>query len=679
MKKIALLLVFVLLSNIELLKSQTYFETQWVTENITYTGFCVYFSDEDAFMRINFVKDNQPIIAEYKCKGKQFKEKGYDGYLLDGIDATIIQGGEDQQYSADNFVFFKEGDAYGKPQIIDDQRLDKDEINFFDVAYWDEVSKDKFTKKYVRQFFLEEEPLYRSLLSTNVQEENYRITACSYGNDNWAMVMSQGSGIDGQTTGQDPNFPKEWIKKNWEDEYYITSCTYGEGQWLVVMSESIDFKNQAYKVVPDFPTDWIKEKWALDFYITSIAYGDGQWAVVMSKGTDYTDQEYKKYETFPTEYIKASWDKDFYVTSVAYGDGLWYVIMSKNSWLENQTYKKSATYPKDWIMEKGANDYLISNVIQANNEWLIVMTKGLQYTGQTLHQEETYPMDWVKEKWNVANEVQPAPTVQEQEQEEEEAVLEDFDDLNKDVTLHLIVVANTAISDIGESCEVDEEKIVRQFEIISDELGISFDKIEIDDKSFNKANVDKAVANLSPENNDIVIFFYSGHGFRWSNQVSKYPFLSMRYSDYTPINNTTTISLEEIYNNLKVKGARLTMVIGDCCNSDIGVTQRGGEISLSGKNQNEGKLARLQELFLKTKGNYIIAAASPGETSCGNAVDGGYLTSSFFQSLSQETSFMSQDPPSWETILDRSMKTASYKTKNLNGCSQQNGIFRSEK
>ena len=121
------------------------------------------------------------------------------------------------------------------------------------------------------------------------------------------------------------------------------------------------------------------------------------------------------------------------------------------------------------------------------------------------------------------------------------------------------------------------------------------------------------------------------------------------------------------------------MVIGDCCNSDIGVTQRGGEISLSGKNQNEGKLARLQELFLKTKGNYIIAAASPGETSCGNAVDGGYLTSSFFQSLSQETSFMSQDPPSWETILDRSMKTASYKTKNLNGCSQQNGIFRSEK
>ena len=187
MKKIALLLVFVLLSNIELLKSQTYFETQWVTENITYTGFCVYFSDEDAFMRINFVKDNQPIIAEYKCKGKQFKEKGYDGYLLDGIDATIIQGGEDQQYSADNFVFFKEGDAYGKPQIIDDQRLDKDEINFFDVAYWDEVSKDKFTKKYVRQFFLEEEPLYRSLLSTNVQEENYRITACSYGNDNWAI------------------------------------------------------------------------------------------------------------------------------------------------------------------------------------------------------------------------------------------------------------------------------------------------------------------------------------------------------------------------------------------------------------------------------------------------------------------------------------------------------------
>ena len=62
MKKIALLLVFVLLSNIELLKSQTYFETQWLTANITYTGFLVYVSDEDAFMRINFLKYNEPII-----------------------------------------------------------------------------------------------------------------------------------------------------------------------------------------------------------------------------------------------------------------------------------------------------------------------------------------------------------------------------------------------------------------------------------------------------------------------------------------------------------------------------------------------------------------------------------------------------------------------------------------
>lgn len=659
--------------------SQTYFETQWKTEGITYTGFCVYFNDDDAFMRINFLKNGSPVIAEYKCSGKQFKEKGYDGYLLDGKDAIIIQGGKDEAYSADNFVFFKENGVYTKPQIIDDQRLEKEDFTFDNVSYWNEVTSDKFTKPYIRQFFKEEEPLYRSLLSTNVQEENYRITACNYGDDNWAIVMSQGSGIDGQTTLRDANYPKEWIKKKWDENYYITSCTYGDGEWMVVMSESIDYENQAYNIKDYFPADWIKEKWALDFYITSITYGNGQWAVVMSKGTDYTNQAYKKSETFPVEYIRAKWDEDYYVTNITYGDGLWYVTMSKNSWLSNQTYKKASEYPEDWILEKAADDYLISNVVQADGEWVVIMTKGLQYTGQLLHREASYPEAWISEKWNGSE--SESPVVNNQpvpEEEEEEQILEDLDDLNENVTLHLIVVANTLISDIGESCEVDENKIVKEFDIICDELQIDFNKVVIDDKNFNKSSVDNALYKLSPGSNDIVVFFYSGHGFRWSNQASRYPFMSLRYSDYTPINSTTTMSLEEVYNTVKSKGARFNLVIGDCCNSDIGVTQRGGEVSLSGKNQNQGKLARLQELFLKTKGSYIFAAASPGETSCGNAIDGGYLTSSFFQSLSQETSFMSQDTPSWETVINRSIKTASYKTNNLNGCSQQNGIYKAE-
>jgi hypothetical protein len=242
------------------------------------------------------------------------------------------------------------------------------------------------------------------------------------------------------------------------------------------------------------------------------------------------------------------------------------------------------------------------------------------------------------------------------------------------VNMHLIIAANTAITDIGPSCEMDKKKMVSEMESVCDALGITMKKYIIDDKNLTKSNVLSTLNSVSPGSNDIVIFFYTGHGFRWSDQTDEYSNMDFRYNPYTQISNETCMTLSEVNNKLVTKGGRLTISLADCCNSDIGVNSRSSErflVSRSDPNYDEKKLARL---FLNAKGNVISCAASPGEVSWCNETDGGFFMFSFFQALHEEVGYLSNDP-NWDEVMSNTKKYAMYKTSSgCNGCSAQNAV-----
>lgn len=252
---------------------------------------------------------------------------------------------------------------------------------------------------------------------------------------------------------------------------------------------------------------------------------------------------------------------------------------------------------------------------------------------------------------------------------------EDDPNIDQSSNLHLILVTNTSIPDIGQSCNVDKDKALSEIEVICHELNMPVIKTVISDKKFNKQSVTDAINNLNPNSNDVVIFIYSGHGYRWSNQESHYPNLDLRFSNYQALSKNTSYNLATIYNSIIEKGARLNIVIGDCCNSDVGVSMRSGESSLVHRSHAQGKIDKLKTLFLKSRGNLIAAAAKPYETACGSSRDGGYFISSFFTSITKETSVINTNTPSWNNIVSRTINTARYKTENLQGCTPQNGIY----
>lgn len=242
------------------------------------------------------------------------------------------------------------------------------------------------------------------------------------------------------------------------------------------------------------------------------------------------------------------------------------------------------------------------------------------------------------------------------------------------VTMHLVIVANTAITDIGPSCEKDKQRMIAEMESVTDALGIPMKQYIIDGKDLSKENVSSTLNNLSPGSNDVVVFFYTGHGFRWSNQTDQYSNMDFRYNPYTQISTETCMTVSEVSNIIASKGARLNISLADCCNSDIGVNARSSEkflASRSDPNYDEKKLARL---FLNAKGTILSCAASPGEVSWCNESDGGFFMFSFFQAFHEEVGYLS-DEATWDEILTNAKKYAVYKTSSgCNGCSAQNAV-----
>jgi hypothetical protein len=677
MYKIKFLLLIGVLCLFSNLKAQEFYETSWKSDNITYTGLLIFYNNDDAVMRVRYTANNVYKVAEFKCQYTKLQIAGYEGYILDGMSAKLVYGNKDNKtpgYNADNFVFYKGSSGYDLPFTIDDDQITKSNpLQYLKkVETWKKIPTTTFTEKYVHNFYEKDEPLYTKLIAYNQRgvegSGGYRVSSTASSSSEWFVCMSKGLDITSQTTYNEALFPADWIKSKWDEGKEITNISYGNGKWLVVMSANSKITTQSYSSKSfSFPSSWIDDKVKTGYYISGLTYSNEGWLAVMSKGLSYTDQRYYNSSTFPAEWVKSRWSEGYRITSAAYGGNQWAVVMSKNSGITEQSYNQLAT-PNEWIKKKWEDGFEINNLAYANGEWLVVMSQNTGISLQTWNISAVYPRDWVQEKWdskttpsnptssnNVYTSVSP----------------------NNNTKMHLFIVANTIISDIGTSCKVDEDRTANEFEDFAKVLNIKIVKHIIDGNNFSKSSVNRELDYFYPSSNDIVVFVYTGHGFRWTNQTSRYPSISLKYSSYENLSETNSYLLSDIYDKITRKGARLNIVVGDCCNSSVGVSSRGGDAGLASRFATDGNVSKLEQLFMKTKGNLLIAAASPYETSCGSSRDGGYLISSFFQAINKETSYLNNANPTWDHIVQNAINSARYNTQNLNGCKTQNGIYQS--
>ena len=260
-------------------------------------------------------------------------------------------------------------------------------------------------------------------------------------------------------------------------------------------------------------------------------------------------------------------------------------------------------------------------------------------------------------------------------------------DAQKQTKLFLVLVANTEDLTIGKTCVIDKEATHKVFSQVAEFLGIQFVPTVIEGKTFSKVNVDKAIAALRPSPSDIVVFYYSGHGFNYDKEGYQYPYMDLRDKSFQMFGGQYTLNIESVYQKIRAKGARMNLIISDCCNNDPSQTTNISSEGASTRASSIGwDMENCRNLFLNPqKVSILMTAAAKGELSAGNANDGGIFTFNFRQSLEKFLKPFSTTA-TWKELADAAKKTTIVKA-NHTWCRQadntrkicvQNPVFKIE-
>lgn len=214
--------------------------------------------------------------------------------------------------------------------------------------------------------------------------------------------------------------------------------------------------------------------------------------------------------------------------------------------------------------------------------------------------------------------------------------------------IHAILVCDTKAIHISDSVQKDFSQIQSFLKEIGDKTHLKIDQHYFLAPNITE-NISDQIEKISSNSDDIVFFFFSGHGYRTpSKGANQWPYLFL-----TPLQRG--LDYQEIIDILKRKKAQLMFSMADCCNNIIPdklaplpmkkqIHYKGGKQSWIEQNY--------RKLFLETKGSIVISSSIPGDYAWGTAIGGGIYTQEFIKIFNEQVK--KSEPADWEVILSQS-------------------------
>lgn len=235
--------------------------------------------------------------------------------------------------------------------------------------------------------------------------------------------------------------------------------------------------------------------------------------------------------------------------------------------------------------------------------------------------------------------------------------------------LFLLFVSNVTDSLIGIADRKAMHEAISLFRKIKDFLGISaFIYDTVTGPDFKKETVLKKINSFfTPGPNDIVVFYYAGHGFRMPKDNRPGPYIDLRdvVADQFKRYQDNSLSTEDILVMIRKKGARLNLIISESCNDTITKTNpMVKEPPMAGKKGGLGmnwSMQNCRDLFLNAMPTTILAAAaSPYQLAISNSDFGGYYSAFFRNNLEINLGY-SKSKVKWEDVFEQTKQQTENK------------------
>lgn len=227
--------------------------------------------------------------------------------------------------------------------------------------------------------------------------------------------------------------------------------------------------------------------------------------------------------------------------------------------------------------------------------------------------------------------------------------------LAKSQTLHFIAFADTDDPTIGGNDMKTYSSLIGNgglAQTIAQYSGLTLTMAGFYGPRCQAAELDKLVNELSPGKDDVVFFYFVGHGF--NSRQNPYPSLifGKATADIATI-DASARNLREVYARIRAKKPRLTIVVGDACNKErtdppAPITSSRPIDVMPPTNLNP---ERIKSLFRGWQGGVLMSSSQRNQFSHSDP-KGGWMSVSFQNALLDQCSITRKGILNWKTLLD---------------------------
>lgn len=221
-----------------------------------------------------------------------------------------------------------------------------------------------------------------------------------------------------------------------------------------------------------------------------------------------------------------------------------------------------------------------------------------------------------------------------------------------------IIIADTKDSSIGDSVDRDFTNMRSKTAEIAKYTKMKEVKVHLRDSEANPQRLSRILDELKVNKDDVVVFFYAGHGFHPRAQKKSTPWPSMTFSS-----GGKSISYDSVMKGLEQKKPRLLLTVADTCNSLTRGLEDNEGIRASPKVDSYVLEHNYKQLFVETTGSIKVTSSSVGESAWGGR-SGGIFTNAFINNLNAAVE--SRNGIDWKVILEKTSKKTTQETANKN-------------